>query len=146
MLIIATGASVRDPRLASEEEFKAKGVGLRDATASSFRGQCRGRGGGNTVVEEANASKIASHCDPVHRRDKLWSEKIWRTHCRTSSARAQLIPLDVQRRGRAGDATGGHGVRSCAPTARARATLCGRASSSSRRRYADTYIFEGNST
>src|ERR1700680_1379625 len=78
-LIIATGATARYLGLASEEQFRGRGVSAR-APCDAFC--CRNQrvavvGGGNTAVEEAlYLSHIAQHVTLVHRRDKLRAEKI----------------------------------------------------------------------
>ena len=78
-LIISTGASAMYLVLASEENFKGRGVSA-CATCDGFfyRNQkVAVIGGGNTAVEEAlYLSNIAEEVILVHRRDSLRSEKI----------------------------------------------------------------------
>jgi thioredoxin reductase (NADPH) len=78
-LIIATGASAKYLGLASEQQFRNKGVSA-CATCDGFF--YKGKdvaviGGGNTAVEEAlYLSNIAKSVIIVHRRDKFKAEKI----------------------------------------------------------------------
>jgi thioredoxin reductase (NADPH) len=78
-LIIATGASAQYLGLASEDEFKGRGVSA-CATCDGFF--YKGKkvaviGGGNTATEEAlYLSNLASEVVLIHRRDSLRSEKI----------------------------------------------------------------------
>ncbi len=78
-LIITTGASAQYLGLASEEEYKGKGVSA-CATCDGFfykKQKVAVIGGGNTALEEAlYLSNIASDVYMVHRRDKFRGEKI----------------------------------------------------------------------
>ncbi len=78
-LIITTGASAQYLGLASEEEYKGKGVSA-CATCDGFfykKQTVAVIGGGNTALEEAlYLSNIASDVHMVHRRDKFRGEKI----------------------------------------------------------------------
>jgi thioredoxin reductase (NADPH) len=78
-LIITTGASAQYLGLASEEQYKGKGVSA-CATCDGFfykKQKVAVIGGGNTALEEAlYLSNIASEVVMVHRRDKFRGEKI----------------------------------------------------------------------
>ncbi|MBK5931963.1 thioredoxin-disulfide reductase [Halochromatium salexigens] len=78
-LIIATGASAMYLGLASEEQFRGRGVSA-CATCDGFfykNQKVAVIGGGNTAVEEAlYLANIAAEVTLVHRRDALRAEKV----------------------------------------------------------------------
>jgi len=114
-LIIATGASAKYLGLASEEEFRGRGVSA-CATCDGFFYKNRKVaviGGGNTAVEEAlYLANIASEVVLVHRRDALRAEKILQRHLLEKAERGNVVIewnhiLDAV----LGDPTGVTGIR-----------------------------------
>ena len=111
-LIIATGASAKYLGLASEIEFRGKGVSA-CATCDGFfykNQKVVVIGGGNSAVEEAlYLSNIASHVTVVHRRDKFRSEKILQDRLFAKANVSVLWDHEVEEV--LGDQTGATGVR-----------------------------------
>jgi len=114
-LIIATGASARYLGLATEEQFKGRGVSA-CATCDGFfyRGQpVAVVGGGNSAVEEAlYLANIASHVFLIHRRDTFRAEKIMvdKLHTKVAEGKITLI-LNAVVDEVLGDNTGVTGLR-----------------------------------
>jgi thioredoxin reductase (NADPH) len=97
-LVIATGASARYLGLDSEQAFRGRGVSA-CATCDGFffRGQRVRSSAATPRSRKLVPVNIASHVTPIHRRDKLRSERS-RIPVRARRCRHRLEP---QRRGRA---------------------------------------------
>jgi thioredoxin reductase (NADPH) len=95
-LIISTGATAKYLGLASEEEFKGRGVSA-CATCDGFFYKDQDVaviGGGNTAVEEAlYLSNIARKVYLVHRRDTLRAEKIMQDKLQAKIQAGKIEPV-----------------------------------------------------